>query len=188
MYEPDKPLWGGTNPDWGQFSAVLIDYTHTDMVAYNSLFSNGPLEYDIYRGDFIISAFNSPYSQEILNSTGSGSAFFNGALTFWSTLTISQKLSIIWVWVDLDSTLHNNGTANSYMTFAKLQPRIDMGTDANGNQHVFAATGRYDSREGRKMELYKREPQSTPPPSGSGGGSHWWDSVQNGWLPGAPTW
>lgn len=184
---PDEPLWGGTI-GWGNYSAIRVDYTHHNIAAYNSAFPNGPSEYDISRGDFVISAYNSPYPMDILSAPGSISGCFNGALVFWPVLSVPQKLSIQWVWVDMIGNLNIEGL------YGRLrQPRIDMeynygGTDASGNTHIFAATGRYDTRGGRRMELYKRDSTVTAPPSGSGGGSHYWADWTSVWVNANPPW
>jgi len=101
------------------------------------------------------------------NRGAMGHPLWNGESEAWSTLSSTEKSSLNWIWVD------HRINPNNYL--AGSSPLMSF------NGHQFVGIGRYDTRDGRQMELYKREPNAGSPPSGSGGGSHYWDTIVNTW-------
>lgn len=156
---------GGSLP-WG--NPISVTYSHSQLSQYNTAYPNGPSLFEIGRGDWFYSLIT-PYTSIMnQNRQGLGYSLWNGESEAWSTLSNSEKSSLTWIWVDHRVNSNNNLQAG-------ISPLIIF------NGHRFVGIGRYDTRDGREMELYKREPNSGSPPSGSGGGSHYWDTVVNTW-------
>ena len=153
---------GGSIPWPSALWLSSVTYDPTQHAAYNSAFPNGPPDFDWSRGDWV----------HVTHRPRLGAPFtFQGA--YWHpALTSDQKDGRIWIWVDM-TVDPNNWNAH-----------IPIPNDLSLYNRWYTNTDRYDSRDGRRFALYKWTGHynvHNPPPAGSGGGSHWYDAVNDAW-------